>query len=60
MHCLIYEVFLLPWKMIAHAGAVVIDIASLSNGCASHSREGAAVLNKARMPYAILTPINLA
>lgn len=60
MHCLIYEVFLLLWQMIGHAGAVVIDIAPLNNGSASHSREGTAVLNKARMPRVVLTPINLA
>lgn len=48
--CLIYEVFLLLWGAIARAGAVIIYIPFLSNGCASHSREGTVVLNKARTP----------
>lgn len=58
--CLIYEVFLLLWGVIARAGAVIIYIPFLSNGCTSHSREGAAVLDKARTPHAVSTPISLA
>lgn len=60
MLCLIYEVFLLLWGAIAQAGAVIIYIPHLGNDCASLSREGTAVLDKARTPHAVSTPISLA
>lgn len=51
----------MPWGAIAHAGAVVIYLLLLGDGCASHSGEGLAMLDKARAPHAaVLTPISSA